>query len=214
MELQLDNCLKRETILNGVLEPHWGKITFEICPDSDNKISPFKYNTDELIIQVTTYNVKRSACIIVTILGISETLNTESAFIICIKNTIIECIRRIERLFTRYSLGNQQFNNYPVFNLIQAAMVYIKTSHHTNCVTIRHKHCSLTLSNVDTLKHLNKLTIGGQSTFHGKGGQPFEIDYDYNSILNIANSIINLTAPSEYYSEGLIIRTKASQLNE
>jgi hypothetical protein len=183
MEFQLNYCLKYKTVLDVVLEPHWGKIALTFYGGCFNYYS---YYTEGLIIEMRLGSDDKLYVERVEILGIKSSLS----------ETIESCISEIELLFAKYSNLNQQFYRYPIFVILQA-MYVASVIGDTEASTIW-KDYRLYMS-----KYHNSRIM-----FHNKD---IVVTDSIDEVLRLITSIIDGTAAEEYYIEVPITRMKSAR---
>ncbi len=183
MEIQLNYCLKYKTVLNTVLEPHWGKIAFTFY---GGFYRSYSYYAEGLIIEMRVGSDDKLYVKTLEILGIKSSLS----------ETIESCILEIELLFANHSILNQQFYCCLIFVILQAMYVGLVIGD-TEVFTNWKDYC-LYMGKYHTSRIM----------FHNKD---IVVTDSIDEVLRLITSIIDGTAAEEYYIEVPITRMKSAR---
>jgi hypothetical protein len=209
MKFIATNCLKHHTVINQVLEPHWGEL--ELKPRRDGIDEHYMvYDTSidgdsDFKIWARSRYCHRFSSLSITVLGIHCYVPNRGY-------TLYEmfeiCMNRLELLFVEYSSPNAQFYHYPVFTLLQAlkVMINVEESYHIDTKWNGYK---ITFG-IDII-HIINITHNGKEIMNVdvRAYTDTDLKYKLNSLIE---EMIDGTAPENYYVEGAISHTKSARL--
>jgi hypothetical protein len=184
MRVGIYNCLEHETILNHLLEPHWGKINTD-------------YYSEHFNIRIDRIPNSGYHTVVISVLGLEyrswECKHKRNEITIKIYR-LIECM---EDRLVRYASSDVQFYRYPVFILFQLLTI---SDIEWSTLVLKYKHCKiLVLKDSRTIK----LTIGNETS---------DIAYtDKASIKRLTEDMISGNSPANYYSESAIVHAKSAR---
>jgi hypothetical protein len=129
MEIQLEKCLRYNTVLDYVLEPYWGNIILNGHHDILHlSYMTFPNMTYEIVVGIFGINIAK----------LRYYYDSDP------KTVIQDCIREIEQMFVKYSVSNPEFYHYPGFVLFQVMLVMLATDNYYP--VNNYQNCSFAIS--------------------------------------------------------------------
>jgi hypothetical protein len=192
MKFTANNCLEHYTIINQVLEPHWGEI--ELIPGYNMRnTSRYQYNYDA---DNEDFNIKvemkhdRISVISVIILGICTCVCDVDK--IC--DGFEKCIKHIELIFLGTTSHETRFYRYPVFVLLQVLRVNLQNHNF---------HLSVKLNGFKIIyggdKYNIYITIGDKELVNVDCNDKDRVN-TITAISILIQKMIDGTAPESYYT--------------
>ncbi len=171
MEIRLEKCLRYNTVLNHLLEPHWGNICVDYCSED------------------FSIKIEGVAQVVIDVLGLKFYSWEGEYGRDKITSKIYLLIGHMEENLAKYASSNSEFYRYPVFVLFQLLTISDIGWLHEE-LSLKYKHCKLSVS--ENSRNI-RLTIGSETT-----NIPLT---SMSSVKRLTEDMINHNWPANFYSE-------------